>query len=414
MSAEDIVKAMAAKLQPIGKQETIVKKTVERVNKAIKAAKIKASCEVAGSFAKGVYLENDFDVDLFVRFDLMYRNQNLSNILETILKKVFLKIERVKGSRDYFHADERLSYEIVPVLAIKNPNDSANITDFSPGHVKWVLEGIKKNPKIKDEIKVTKQFLKAQGLYGAESFINGFSGHVVDVLVINYKSFLNLLKAASKWKEQEIIDVAKHYKKNEVLYRLNKSKINNLVLIDPLQKERNAAAALSKENYELFKSASKAFLQSPSEGFFELRKFDEQELRKKYKNIAIIKAKPFKGNRDIVGTKIYKAFLSMKKKTEENGFTIVKADWSWDKKNDACLWFAVKEDMLPETYIRRGPSLKMKQHVMNFKMVHKKTSTKSGKIFAKVKRSFRTISTFLKDMIKNDLYLRDKAMGWKL
>lgn len=400
---------IAQSLRPKGKQESSVKKTVDKINLQLKKDKIKAECTIAGSFAKGVYLEEDFDVDLFVRFNLMYKNQNLSNMLESVLKKIYKKIERVKGSRDYFHIEDKLNYEIVPVLNIKKAEDAQNITDFSPGHVDFVLKNIKKNPKLRDEIRLTKQFLKAQNLYGAESFINGFSGHVVDILIIYYKSFLNLIKAASKWQQQTVIDIQKHYKKNELLFRLSKSKITSLVLIDPLQKERNAAAALSKENYEKFIASCKVFLKEPSESFFIKPKFDINSL--KAKNNLIIEAKPFKGNKDIVGTKVYKAFQYLKIKIEENGFTIENSGWNFGERS--FLYFKVKESILDEYFIRQGPSIKMKQHVTNFKMTHKKTFTKSGKIFAKVKRQHRTLKSFSAELLK-DPYVKQKASSWSI
>lgn len=407
---DELLQNIAVKLRPSGKQEPIVKKTLDRINKQLKKDKLKATCEVAGSFAKGVYLEQDFDVDLFVKFNLMYKNQNLSNLLERSLKKIYKNTQLVKGSRDYFHIEDKLHYEIVPVLDIKKPSDSQNITDFSPGHVKWVKEKLKKKPQLQDEIRITKQFLKSTKLYGAESFINGFSGHVVDILVIHYGSFKNLLKAASKWKEQEVIDTAKHYKKNEVLYLLNKSKINNLVIIDPLQKERNASAALSKDNYELFKSAAKTFLEDPSEGYFEVKRLNLDDLKKKHRSntLVILKAKPLSGSTDVVGTKLYKSFLFIKQKIEDNGFSLIESGWDWDKKNAAYFYFACKKEILSESYERQGPSIRMLEHVMNFKMFHKKTSLKKGKIYAKVKRDFRTVESLAKSLVK-DPYVKTRC-----
>jgi len=57
------------------------------------------------------------------------------------------------------------------------------------------------------------------------------------------QNFLNLLKAATKWKAQEIIDLEKFYKKEE--YNLLKKIFKNqaLIVLDPTDKNRNVAAA---------------------------------------------------------------------------------------------------------------------------------------------------------------------------
>ena len=65
-------------------------------------------------------------------------------------KKSFKKYERIHGSRDYFIVDfENLSFEIIPVLKIKNATEAKNITDISPLHVKWM------NNNLNEKLKVT-------------------------------------------------------------------------------------------------------------------------------------------------------------------------------------------------------------------------------------------------------------------
>lgn len=52
--------------------------------------------------------------------------------------------------------------------------------------------------------------------------------------------------------------------------KLNYSKKQSpLVLIDPIQPDRNAAAALSQEKYQKFIQVSKEYLKNPSDDFFE-------------------------------------------------------------------------------------------------------------------------------------------------
>ena len=58
-----------------------------------------------------------------------------------------------------------------------------------------------RSKKILDEIKIAKAFCHANNCYGAESYINGFSGYGLELLVYYYGGFLRFIKAVSKMKD---------------------------------------------------------------------------------------------------------------------------------------------------------------------------------------------------------------------
>ena len=68
-----------------------VDETVAKINKALKSANLKADCVKGGSVAKGTFIRNQHDVDLFVRFDLSYKSEQISDILEKALKRAALE-----------------------------------------------------------------------------------------------------------------------------------------------------------------------------------------------------------------------------------------------------------------------------------------------------------------------------------
>ncbi len=250
----ELLKQVIGELRP---KKDVVNKCIivlDSINSEIKKKKIKAMAVLGGSIAKGTFLKDDYDCDIFVKFNLSYKKKDISNLLEKILK-TFPRVNRIHGSRDYFNFKSNgINFEIVPVLNIKKAEQEINITDCSPLHVKWVKDNLDKNPKLSDEIRLTKAFCKACNVYGAESYLRGFSGHVLDILTIYYNGFIPLLENAVKWKEKEVIDF-NNYHKGSALERLNKSKLSSLIVIDPIQPERNAAAVLSKENFLLFKKS---------------------------------------------------------------------------------------------------------------------------------------------------------------
>ena len=353
---------------------------VQELNSELERHKIKAVCVAGGSVAKSTFLKGDFDVDIFVRFDYSYKDRDISKILEPVLKKY--KYELLHGSRDYFQIKDNLNYEIVPVLDIKDPKLAMNVTDMSPMHVDWVKKHLKEGRE--DDIRLTKKFCKVAGVYGAESYIRGFSGHVIDIMIIYYGSFLNLLKAAVKWKAPVIIDPVGYYKSNrDVVLSMNQSKIEGpLIVVDPLLQTRNAASAISYEKFSLFKKRAASFLKNPSEKFFSEVKITKDSLNRKYKNITILTLKAVTGKKDVVGSRIVKSFSFMKSELKKVGYDIKSSGWYWGR--HVLFWFSVKNKILPKTRIIQGPPINIEEHANSFREKYKKCFEKNRKLYAEV------------------------------
>jgi len=404
---KSLLKEVINEIRPSKKEEKEVFKkinsVVDKINKGLKDAK----AILGGSGAKGTWLKT-FDADIFVKFNYKkYKDKSskLADILEKHLKKKF-KINRLHGSRDYFRIKkEGYTFEIVPILDIKKPEHALNITDISPLHAKWVKKYAKK-----DEIRLTKQFCRANDLYGAESYIQGFSGYVCEILTIYYGSFVNLLRNSVKWKDKEVIDTKRYYKnKKDVFFHLNKSKLHSpLIVIDPVQKERNAAAALSRKQFLEFKIKASLFLKKPSKDFFRKKTIKDEIKKKAGKNkLLTIEAKPKAGKEDVVGCKLLKAFEYVVRKLEKNDFKVLEKEWEWNIKSKAVFYFIIKKEKLSATKKWFGPPLKAKPYVKEFKKKHKKTFTEKGRVAAFIKRKFKTPEELIKSLKKDD-YVKEK------
>ena len=389
---------------PTKKEEEKIKRVIETIKKNIKIKGAKIF--VGGSFAKGTWLKGLRDLDIYVIFNKKFRKQNISEILRNYLEKKF-KVKVIKGSRDYFQIKkDGFVIEIIPILKIDSPEEAQNITDISPFHVRFVNS----YPNLKNDIRLAKAFCKSIGVYGAESYIRGFSGYVLEVLTIYYGSFYDLIVNASKWKKKTIIDPMGYYRGKEVLKEMNIAKIQSpLILVDPVQKTRNAAAGLSEECYKKFIEKAREFIKKPSEEFFIVKKFDIEELKKKWqrKNIILIIGKAKRKRKDIAGAKLLKFFEFIKKSLEGEGFKLTDCGWSWDGK--AYFWFVVEKKLLPMYKIHWGPPIKYKERLKNFRKKWKKKRiyVKNGISYVKVKREFRDAYSFVKSLIKKD-YPKDK------
>lgn len=412
------------KIKPSKKEEDDVKKTIqeflEPLNHELK--KIDAVAVVGGSSEKKTWLSGNYDIDIFVKFDYeKYKSENLllSNILELILKKLGQNYchERVHGSRDYFQIKSKTKskgyfFEIVPVLDIEKPEQAMNITDVSPMHAEWVSFMVSKNKGIEDEIRLAKQFCRANKMYGAESFILGFSGYICEILTIYYGSFISLLEASQSWDSSTIIDARKYYaNKADVFKKLNKEKLKSpLIIIDPVQKDRNAAAALSFEKCGIFVEKAKEFLEAPDEKMFVREKITLQNLKEiAGKNMLFTaSAKPLEGKSDVVGAKLMKIFQCICKNLKGCGFKLIDSGWEWDKKSPAMMWFIVDSKELSSTFVRTGPPKKQANDFNAFRKKHEKSYIEGGRVYAEVKREF-TRPEQLFAALKKDKYINDRA-----
>ncbi|MBW3012377.1 nucleotidyltransferase domain-containing protein [Candidatus Woesearchaeota archaeon] len=359
---------------------------------------INVKAVLGGSVAKGTHLKN-YDLDIFVRF---FQKPNPDQ-LEKVLKKEFGNVERLHGSRDYFtieFAGKR--YEIVPVLKIDKAEQAENVTDVSMLHVEWVRKHLKRP----DEAKLAKLFCRGQKVYGAESYINGFSGYLLEILVVYYGTFDKMIKAVAKWKPKVVIDAAKHYKnKDEIFMKLNASKlISPIIVIDPVQKNRNAAAAVNDETFNKFVEAAKRYVKKPSIDFFIRKPFSIAKLEGLAKNknavLVALKVEPLEGKEDVVYTKLLKAHEFIRKNIKANDFTIYYSAFEFE---EHMFWYVVGPRRLAETKAVLGPKQDVKkEHIRNFKKKYKDAKLVKGRYVAKAKRKYLTVNKLIDDLLKDD------------
>ena len=71
--------------------------------------------------------------------------------------------------------------------------------------------------------------------------------------------------------------------------QLNKSKTQSpLIIVDPVQPDRNAAAAVSREKFEIFKKKAREFISKPEVEFFQVKKIDIKELKNSRQSAKIL------------------------------------------------------------------------------------------------------------------------------
>ncbi len=386
-----------------------LKEFLDKFEKKLKKLGVDAEIFLGGSYAKDTMIKKkEYDIDIFLRHK--GNKKDISALTKKALKGFDFKT--VHGSRDYFQVKitKDLLFEIIPVKKVGKPKDAENITDLSYSHVKYIRKKVR--PKsILDEIKLAKVFCYANRCYGAESYINGFSGYALELLVYHYKSFLKFIRAMSKIEDKTVIDIEKlHKNKQSVLMDLNSSKLGSpIILIDPTYKQRNAAAALSDETFKNFQKICKQFLNHPSPKAFELKKIDFGVLlldahRKKLDTI-LIEAKTTRQAGDIAGSKLLKFQRHLIQELRKF-FDVKKEEFDYGGEKSAKYFFSAQAK---KEILLTGPSIKDKKNVAQFKKRHKKTFVKKGRIYSKKKVDFGLKEFLGKWKVKN--HKRMKEMG---
>ncbi|MBT4258154.1 hypothetical protein HOD88_03165 [archaeon] len=415
MKTDSILQEVLEKIEPPFSEITIMQEALDdfktRFKEFLEIEKINAELFVGGSFAKKTLVKKDkYDADIFVRFDKKYPDSEISTLTEKVLKK-FEGVTKIHGSRDYFQVkiNDNFFLEIVPVCKVKDPMKSRNITDLSSSHVKYINKKIK-SQKILNDIKLAKAFCHAHHCYGAESYINGFSGYSLELLVYYYGGFIKFLKEMVKVKDEKlVIDMEKYYKnKKEVLLDLNGSKlISPIILIDPTYKHRNALAALSKETLSKFQKECRAFLKNPSVKKFEEKKTDLEKIKKnalsKEQEFILIETKTLKQAGDIAGSKLLKFYNHLEKEIKKY-FKVKKKGFNYNKKNSARYYFVCENR---GEILVRGPSIKDEKNVLAFEKKHKDYFTKQGKIYSKKVIDFTLKEFILKWNVKNKVKIKE-------
>src|SRR5215211_3285448 len=226
-----------------------------------------------GSFAKGTWLPDYADIDIFVK------------IKPSLSIYKFEQMGREIGSKALKYFDPKLRYSdhpyveaivkgirvnVVPCYDVKQ-GKWQSAADRSPFHTQYISSHF--DDEKKRHARLLKKFFKSVGIYGAEISTEGFSGYVSEVLVLKYSSFESVLRAAADWQERQIIAVCDY--DSDFIKAFN----SPVIIIDPVDSRRNLGSAISPQSVAKFMLAARAFLENPSLEFFKESKYHPHRRR---------------------------------------------------------------------------------------------------------------------------------------
>ncbi|MEM0130441.1 MAG: CCA tRNA nucleotidyltransferase [Thermoplasmatales archaeon] len=197
---------------------------------------------VGGSIAKGTDIKGS-DADIF----LLFKEPFDPGKILSLLRREFPDGVEEYTQHPYITVPvNNFKIDLVPGYKASSSKDLKTAVDRTPMHVEFVKRNF--DEKMKNEARILKQFMKGIGVYGAESSVRGMSGYIAELLIYHFATFENVILESRKWRIP--VRVGKSSEKFDGA---------SMVVIDPVDPERNAAANVSIENVATFILASKCF-----------------------------------------------------------------------------------------------------------------------------------------------------------
>jgi tRNA nucleotidyltransferase (CCA-adding enzyme) len=362
----------------------LARKLMEKVAVTAKEASVDAEVRIEGSVAKDTWLSEEPEIDIFMRVPTNVPREAFETTYLEIAKKATKGYEQIERFAEHPYLEaviDDIKVNIVPCYRVKS-GEWISATDRTPFHTNYVKRSL--DERLCGEVRLLKKFMKGIRVYGAEIKVGGLSGYLCELLVLNYGSFVKVLSSVANWKEKMIIDYEGYYKGRE--QDVEKIFEEPLVVVDPVDRGRNAAAAVRKEKMNEFTVAARAFLKDPHLKFFypqEVKALNPEKLVQSLKTrgstIIFVRFGRVKAVPDVLWGQLYKSQRSLRRMLQQHDFNILRdAAWS-NEENLNLLIFEVESRFLIPIKKHLGPPVRKKVECEKFLRKHLEvTHTVSG------------------------------------
>jgi tRNA nucleotidyltransferase (CCA-adding enzyme) len=403
--AESVLSRIKPDAVEIRRINGAVKKVIER---AVRYASenfpsdIHVEPALVGSVSKNTFLRNP-DVDIFVRFPETVPRKDLEKfgiaMGKAILDEPFLKYAEhpyVRGKCD------NVAIDLVPCYAISDSSAKMSAVDRTPFHTEFINRNMSEMQR--DQVRLLKQFFKGVGVYGAESRIHGFSGYLCELLVLALGDFHSVVEAASAWDYGTVI-VPPGASLGDKLRDADSC----LIVPDPVDRDRNVAAALEKDSFAISVLASRSFLNKPGLNFFfppvehiaGLPKIREELERSGHGILMIRLPRP-----DIMDDNLYpqlnKAVKNVTALLNSHGFDVNRTLGFAD--SEIKLLFETVHRQHPSKWVREGPygwSPSAQKFIAKHKSGGGDIFVIDGRLHSEIEKEFRSPDTLLRKKAKS-------------
>ena len=350
--------------------------------------------EFGGSYAKGTWLPDIGDLDIFLKFKESTPKKKFVEIAKKVGFDAMKKFKPYVRYAEHPYVEAHIKgtrVNVVPCYDVQK-GKWQSAADRSPFHTAFMLESL--TGTMKNDVRLLKSFLKNNDVYGAEIAKQGFSGYVAEVLIWSFSSFENVIKKIAKIKQ------------NQVIGQASKKFETQIVIMDPIDDNRILAAAISTENIGKFVLTCREFLKKPSSLFFKPKvKVDS---KKNLKNVLVVKFNYKPRSPDTIWGQIKRAASTLTVQMKIEGFKVLRNGAAADEQKEACLFFVLQSLKIEKDMIKEGPDFfsesdSEKFITKNFKKSKIMWINNNGKILALQKRQNNDAKVFLHDLLKNNI-----------
>ncbi len=380
---------------------------------------------------KQTHLRGTSDLDIFIGLD----PQKYSDIIELPNKprKKSLKDLFLSYTQDWFspaakfagYQTMQISYAEHPYLTISHEGYDIDIVgcfdldyeyllkhgpitavDRTPWHSKIIAEKLSDTQK--EDVRLLKAFLQANYVYGDKATLGrlGFTGFSAEVMILLFNDIENLFNNFQKL-ENNPLDF---FERPPTKLRKNKRFINDfLIIIDPVDRNRNLASSISERAYRYALYQIKNFQNDPSMDYFMKKslKVPSRPILSKYKpNLVVVE---FRSDGSLHYTEIrdrlYSACEKVRKLLEKEntgdprfGETIFEI--YFEENNFSAVFFCENSQISP-IYLRKGPPSSRTTNSNQFRIKHPDAVKKNGHYYAPIKRKYQKPIVLISHFFQN-------------
>jgi tRNA nucleotidyltransferase (CCA-adding enzyme) len=306
---------------------------------------------MGGSFAKGTWLPNHVDLDIFVKIDPatpVARFEKVGLDIGAAATRGY-PMGKKYAQHPYTEATvEGVRVNIVPCFAVR-AGEWKSAADRSPFHVELV-DGLPKDRK--NQIRLLKLFMNGVGAYGAEIQRQGFSGYVAEVLVIKHGGFESVIRWFADY----------NMPANGRIFSLP----------DPVDEGRDLGIAVSGDSLGRMVLACREFLRRPSLAYFgEMKGKVHPSLEREVYAVLFSHREM---SEDTLWGELRKTLKHVVRHLEVQGFAISRAMAASDNVSESAILLIPEFTELPALEQRVGPTVDRRKDVAAFISTNSKQS----------------------------------------
>ncbi len=361
-TVEDLCEEILATIEPPREEreriQCLADELLGKVTEIAGEKDLEIDVRVEGSFAKDTWVRGEVDVDIFLLFPTTVGREDFEKLALEIAEDVLApnRTRRRYAEHPYLEAEiEGILVNIVPAYKAQR-GQWISSTDRTPFHTEYVKDNLE--PKKRNEVRLLKKFMKETGTYGAEIRVGGFSGYLSEILIMHYGTFLDTIRSAAKWRNQPFIDIEGYYQEKKKVKELFNQP---LIVIDPVDMQRNLASAVTMKKLGEFIAACREFLQHPHRGFFTPKEevFSEKRLLQNLKErgtyCLFINVNELSIVPDVLWGQLYKSLKAICRVLDEEGFRVLRSTvWS-EECGETIFIIEMENGRISETREQVGP-----------------------------------------------------------